>query len=137
MKEISNGHRALWMVLITSLAVPFFAGLAAAALGIVHQILDLGILPIGDGTVGAFAARVFLLSSFPAAISAVALVPFVLQRGTYGWLHAAVAGVLSYGVAAVVFPASFTGFRPAVAFAAGLLAVGMRALLINAGILKP
>lgn len=137
MKEISNGHRALWMVLTTSLAVPFFAGLAAAALGIVHQILDLDVLPIGDGTVGAFAARVFLWSSFPAALAALALVPFVLQAGAYSWLHAAVAGVIACGAAAIVFPTAFPSLMPAVAFAGGVAGVGMRVLLINAGILKP
>lgn len=137
MKDTSNGQRALWMVLITSLAAPFFAALAMAALGIIHQILDLDLLPIGEGTVGAFAARIFLWSTFPAAITALALVPFVLQGGTYGWLHAAIAGVAACGAAAMVFPAPFTGSVPLVAFAAGLLSVGIRALLVHAGILKP
>lgn len=137
MKDISNGQRALWMVLITSLALPFAAALGVAAIGIIHQLLDLDILPIGSGTVGAFAARAFLWSSFPAALSALALVPFVLQSGTYGWLHAAIAGVLACGAAAVVFPLAGSSLMPVIAFAGGALAVLGRIFLINAGIVKP
>ena len=32
MKDVSNGQRAFWMVLITSLAAPFLAGLIEVAL---------------------------------------------------------------------------------------------------------
>ena len=135
--KATNATRAIWMVLITSLAGPFIVAFAVAAIGLVHQILDLGLLPFGDATVGDIAVRVFLWASFPATIAALALVPFVLQSGTYSWLHAAVAGVIGCGLAAVIFPIAHGSVMPLLAFAAGLTGVGMRALLIRGGILKP
>ena len=93
MKNVSNGQRALWMVLITSLAAPFFASLIVVALRFVgparrlHSAGETG-APIGRSAVDAFA-----WSALPATVAALGLSPFVLQHGTYTWLQAAVAGV--------------------------------------------
>jgi hypothetical protein len=68
-------------------------------------------------------------------VAALGLSPFVLQHGTYTWLHAAVAGVIGFAAGDIIF--TLVGGAPAVlAFLAGLLAIGMRAMLIAGGILR-
>lgn len=137
MNDISNAHRALWMVLITSLSVPFFAALAMAAVTLAASLVGAELPAFFQGTTGDIALSSFVWASFPATIAAFALVPFVLQEGTYGWLHAAVAGVAACGAAAIIFPIDSPGMMPVIAFAGGLFGIVIRLLLINVGVLKP
>lgn len=133
---LSNTQRALWMVLITSLALPFFAGIVDLGLMLLSPATDF-LLPSRSGeSLGEAGVDAFVWSAFPATVSALGLTPFVLQTGTYGWLEAAVAGVLGFMAAAIIFPFDASGGIPFLAFAAGLLFVGMRALLVTIGILK-
>jgi len=133
---LSNSQRTIWMVLITSLAVAFFAGLIDLGLMSLSPLTDPLLPPRGAEGLGEAAIDAFVWSSFPATIAALGLTPFVLQRGTYSWLEAAVAGVLAFMAAVIIFPFEAPGGVPFLAFAAGLLMIGMRALLIVAGILK-
>lgn len=87
------------------------------------------------GPLGEFAVDVFAWSALPATVGAIALSPFVLQHGTYSWLHAAVAGVLAFMAAAIIFPLPVEGALPFLAFLAGLIAIGMRMMLMKGGIL--
>lgn len=135
-EKLSNGLRALWMVLITSLAVPFFAGLVFVALQFLGPVAE-GLLPPHSGeAIGEVAIDSFVWSALPATVAALGLTPFVLQTGTYSWLHAAVAGVLAFMAGAIIFPFPAGGALPFLAFLAGLVAIGMRALLIAGGILR-
>lgn len=142
MNEVGNGQRALWMVLITSLAAPFFASLLCVGLALAMPATGLampGFAMPGAETpaLGEFAVNVFAWSALPATVAALGLTPFVLQSGTYSWLHAAVAGVLAFMAAAIIFSFPAQDVLPFLAFVAGLIAIGMRSLLVGAGILLP
>jgi hypothetical protein len=132
----TNAQRALWMVLITSLAAPFFAGLIEVALSLLSPALDFLLPPRGGQTLGEAAVGAYAWVALPATVAALGLTPFVLQHGTYSWLQAAVAGVLSFGAGAIIFPFAAGGALPFLAFIAGLIAIGMRAMLIMGGILR-
>jgi len=134
-KDVSNGQRTVWMVLITSLAAPFFTSLLYLALALARPATDFLMPEPVTGPLGEFAIDVFAWSALPATVAALGLSPFVLQHGTYSWLHAAVAGVLAFMAATIIFPIPAQGALPVLAFVAGLIAIGMRALLIGAGIL--
>ena len=135
MKNVSNSQRALWMVLITSLSAPFFAALLYMALSFVGPVKDLVLPPSGGEGFGEIAVNVFAWSAFPATVAALGLTPFVFQHGSYSWLHAAVAGVVAFGAGAIIFPFADGGALPFLAFLAGLLAIGVRTMLIAGGIL--
>jgi hypothetical protein len=134
--SVSNVQRALWMVLITSLAAPFFAGLIVVALSLLSPATDF-LLPARVGeTLGEAGVDAFTWSAFPATVAALGLTPFVLQHGTYTWLQAAVAGVVAFMAGAIIFPFPVGPALPFLAFLAGLVAIGMRAMLITGGILS-
>lgn len=137
MNTTSNKQRALWMVLITSLAAPFFAGLIAVAVSLVAHVTGWVEMPGGALSLGDAGIATFAWSAIPATIAALGLSPYVLQSGTYSWLHAAVAGVVAFGVSTIIAPIPAGPFAPMMAFLAGLIAVGMRAMLVRGGILLP
>lgn len=137
MSDVTNGQRAMWMVLITSLAAPFFVSLADLALVLSSPLFDFILPAKQDRSVGEAAIGAFVWASFPATVGALGLVPYVLQSGTYSWLHAAVAGVVAFGAAAIIWPIGSGSAMPFLAFIAGIAAIGMRALLMHGGILKP
>jgi hypothetical protein len=136
MKDVSNGQRALWMALITSLAAPFLASLIVVAISLAVPLADYILPPRGDTSLGEVAINAFAWSALPATVAALGLVPFVLQHGSYTWLQAAVAGVLGFAAGAIIFPLPDGGSPPVLAFLAGLLAIGMRAILVGGGILR-
>lgn len=138
--DVSNGQRALWMVLITSLAAPFFASLAAVALTSATFVFDFALPSPSEKPLAEVAVGAFIWSAFPATVAALALTPFVLQQGTYSWLAAAVAGVLAFTAATIIMPfggADIQPMLPFLAFLAGIIAIIMRAVLMRAKILKP
>ena len=138
--DVSNGQRALWMVLITSLAAPFFASLAAVALTSAILVFNIALPSLSDKPLAEVAVGVFIWSAFPATVAALALTPFVLQQGRYTWLAAAVAGVLAFTAATIIMPfggADIQPILPFLAFLAGVIAIIIRAVLMRAKILKP
>lgn len=135
MNDVSNGQRALWMVLITSLAAPFFASLACIGLALARPLTEFLMPGAPTAPLGEFAVDVFAWSALPSTVAALGLTPFALQHGSYSWLHAAVAGVLAFMAGAIIFPFPAQGALPFLAFLAGLIAIGMRWLLITGGIL--
>lgn len=135
MNDVGNGQRALWMVLITSLAAPFFASLVCIGLALVRPVTEFLMPEAPMPPLGVFAIDVFAWSALPSTVAALGLTPFVLQHGSYSWLHAAVAGVLAFMAGAIIFPFPSHGALPFLAFLAGLIAIGMRKLLIAGGIL--
>lgn len=136
MAKISNRQRGLWMVLITSLAAPFFASLAVVALSLVGALFDLTFVAGGGTSLGATGMAAFAWSAIPSTIGAIGLLPYVLESGSYGWLNAAVAGVLAFGAAAIIAPIGAGPAMPFLAFLSGIIGIGMRVMLIRGGILK-
>lgn len=137
MSEITNTQRAFWMVLITSLAAPLAAALIEVALTLASPLFGFEFPASGQDQIGDIALKAFSWSAMPAAIGAIGLVPYVLQSGTYSWLHAAVAGVLAFGAGAIIAPIGAGPAMPLLAFLSGLIAVAVRAALIEGRILKP
>lgn len=135
--DVPNTHRALWMVLITSLAAPFLAALIEVTLTLTSPLFDFALPPRGDAAIGEVALKAFSWSAMPATVGALGLVPYVLDQGTYSWLHAAVAGVLAFGACAIIAPIGAGPAMPLLAFLSGLIAIAMRVVLIHGRILKP
>lgn len=136
MNAISNLQRALWTFLMLTLVGPFFGALAVAAALILAPVLKLeGLLPAGLPPVGPAAVTVFLWSAIPATLAALALVPMVLRRGTFGWIVAAGAGVVALAAASVLFPIAYPELRTALMVLAGVVAVGLRHMLAAMGII--
>lgn len=137
MEKISNKQRAFWMVLITSLAAPFLAGLIGLALAVVANAAGLQFGSSPTLSLGESAMTMFAWSAIPATIAALGLTPYVLQNGTYSWMHAAVAGVLAFGVSTIIAPITAGAFMSVLAFTAGVIALAMRSILIRGKILLP
>ncbi|MGL4395400.1 MAG: hypothetical protein ACRCS9_02570 [Hyphomicrobium sp.] len=134
--NVSNGQRALWMVLITSLAAPFFAALTAVAMALVTRALGAGGLFGGADAIGDVAVAAFAWSALPATLAALGLALIVVRRATYSWLEAAVAGVLAFTLVFVILPFNAGGNVAPFAFLAGLIAILLRAMLIHGRILR-
>lgn len=136
---MTNVQRALWTFLIYALVAPFLAALVTVAIVILAGAFGLGdLLPGGLPPLGAIGLRAFVWSVVPAVLTALALAPGVLRRGGFGWIVAAVAGVLAFAVAAVLFPLSgLEALRPYFAFLAGLVAVALRQMLVRGAIIAP
>lgn len=136
MNAISNLQRALWTFLMLTLVGPFFGALAVAAALILAPVLKLeGLLPAGLPPVGPAAVTVFLWSAIPATLAALALVPMVLRRGTFGWIEAAAVGVIAVAAASVLFPIAYPDARAVLMALAGVVAMGLRQVLKQAGII--
>ena len=124
------------MVLITSLAAPFFAGLIGVTWVLVANATGFAALPGAGRSLGDAGLMTFAWSAMPATLGALGLTPYVLDSGTFGWLHAAVAGVVAFGASVLIAPIDGGPFMPLFAFAAGVIGIGLRAMLIRGGILK-
>lgn len=135
--EIGNGQRAFWTFLFYTLCGPFFAALAFAAFAILAAPLNLAaLLPPGLPPLGEAVAAIFVWSALPAALAALAIVPMVLKRGTFGWMIAASAGVIAFAAAMTLAPIPHQDALPALAFAAGLVSLAVRLVLLAAGIIR-
>lgn len=135
--EPGNGQRAFWTFLFFTLCGPFFAALAYAAVVILAPPLKLGaLLPNALPPLGEAVAGVFVWSALPAGLAALGLLPFVLKRGSLGWIEAAAAGVIGFAAATAVAPFEHGGALPAMAFLAGLIALAVRHVLLAANILR-
>ncbi len=134
--QIATSQRAVWMVLITSIAAPLFAALIHVAWGLSGPVFD-GLVPLRvHQSVGEMAGAAFVWATLPATVAGLGLTPYVLQSGTYSWLQAAVAGVIACGLSVIVWPIDVGAAMPFLAFMAGLIAIAIRQMLIVGGILK-
>lgn len=137
MQEIANTQRAIWMVLITSLAAPFLAALVVVAIALATTLFDFQGPAGGSMPLGEVAVKALSWSAMPATIGALGLSPYVLDKGTFSWLHAAIAGVVAFGAVAIIAPIGAGAAMPVLAFLAGLIAIAVRVVLIQGHILKP
>lgn len=135
MQDISNGQRALWTFLLFTLVGPFFAALTVAAALMLAPVFKLAPLLPANLAVGPAAVTSFIWSAIPATLAAVAVVPMVLRRGTFGWIVAAGAGVVALAAASVLFPIAYPELRTALMVLAGVVAVGLRHMLAAMGII--
>ncbi len=124
------------MVLITSLAAPFLAGLIVIGLLLLGSSAAFLLPPHPGEAIGEVAVDAFVWSVLPAIVAALGLSPFVLQHGTYNWLQGSVAGVIAFMAGAIIFPFAAGSALPFLAFLSGLVLIGMRVLLIAGGILR-
>jgi len=127
-----NPARLLWTFLFYTLAGPFLAGLLAAGAAIVTgDIMAVPDLP----RPGELAISIYLWSAIPAAIAALILLPFVWTRGRFGLPEAGIAGVIGFGVAFVLSPLPLGGAIAYAAFAAGLISIAVRQILVAGSII--
>ena len=142
MHGLPNSQRALWTFLLYTLAGPYIGALAIALL-----------MPIGIGTgmlpqmdvpdaadmaplVGRTAVAAFVWGALPADLTALGLLPLVLRNGSFGWIPAAVAGVLAFAVAIVLVGSPAPELTGHMSFLAGLVSLACRWVLMKAGVLK-
>ena len=142
--QISNGQRAFWMFLAFMLVAPFFGGLAGAAMLALAWAVGLAPETFAKMPLAEFQTHIapvgvtaFVWSVIPAALTAVSLVPTVLKSGSVSLFMAGAVGVIAFTAAILLFPFPTAGFQPVIMFASGLIAVAVRTMLINVGILKP
>ncbi len=136
--EIGRGQRVLWTFLIFTLVVPFFAALLSVAFIVLAPGLQLDwLLPADNPGAGAAGLAVFVWSAIPAAITAVVLLLFVLSKGTFGWIEAAIAGSFAFAIANQLSPAAVHVAPYVLAFLYGLVAVAVRCLLRSGKIIGP
>lgn len=135
---MSNAQRALGTFLIYALVGPFFAALAVTLLVALAAMLGVSGPLAGDlPPLGSAALETFVWSAVPAVICGLALAAFVFRAGSFSWVIAAAAAVIAFALASTILPLWLEDARPYLAFLAGLVAVGVRAVLARAGVLAP
>lgn len=140
--ETSNGQRAFWTFLITTLVGPFFAALIVALLTLASGALQMGPpslkgIPFADvgARAGSWALQTYVWAAMPAASAGAALAAYVTLKGVLPWLAAVVAGVASFGLASVLMPGLLPNHGTALAVIAGLSGLGVWLVLRRARII--
>ena len=137
-EDISNGQRAFWVFLGLTLVGPFFAALAIVAILVLAPILKLDpFIPATLLPVGEVGLRAFVWSAVPSALTALAMVPFVLREGRFAPSYVAMAAVIAFTVALLLFPVDIPrNLLTALAILAGLVAIAVRYALDLGGLLR-
>ena len=131
---MTNAQRALWTFLIYALVAPFFGALVVAvflALAAMFGVADL--LPDDVAPSGAAAVAVFVWATVPAVLTGIVLAAMAWQKGGFTWIVAAAVGVIAFTIAAIFVPIGLEDARPYLAFLAGVIAIGVRAVLVRMG----
>ncbi len=135
--DVSGLQRALWVFLGYMLIGPFFAGLAVSILMVFLPLLEIGaFLPENLPSLGASALSTFVWAAIPSALSALILIFFVLRDGGFGWIVAAVVGVLSFMAATFLTDMPFREHIPMMALLSGLISMAVREALVSGNIIK-
>jgi len=142
MDELGNGQRALWTFLFYSLVGPFIGAVMIALLGPLAGLA--GFFPetaaLGLGgflSATAWTAMFAYVWAAPAAaLAALGLLPFVLRNGAFGWIAAAIAGVVAFGIVAILFALPDAKPIPYLAFLAGIISILCRWILMRVGALR-
>ncbi|MGH1418737.1 MAG: hypothetical protein ACRBCJ_07750 [Hyphomicrobiaceae bacterium] len=137
-EDISNGQRAFWAFLGFTLVGPFFAALAILIILVLAPILKLDpLIPTTDLPLGAIAMRSFIWSAVPAALTALAMVPFLLREGRFAPSYVAMAAVVAFTIAHILFPVDIPqNLLTALAVLAGLVAIAVRYAMDLGGLLR-
>jgi hypothetical protein len=129
---MTNAQRALWTFLLYTLIGPF---LAAVAVLVGSTAMGLsGLLPATASAAG-YALQAFVLGAFIAAIGGAGLAALTSLRGGFGWLEAAIAGVLGFMAVALGSGAVASSHLTVLAFLAACVALACRAILVRIRIL--
>ena len=143
MDEISNSQRAFWTFLITTLAAPFFGALIVLLLSVVAGALGKGpdsLRALDQSGQLAWAAEkaaaTFVWSAIPAAVAGAALAVWLLTRGAFGWLEAAIAGAVAVSIDAFLTGGMVLQHLAPIAFIGASVGVAMWAVLTRAGIVR-
>jgi hypothetical protein len=133
----------LWVFLVSTLVSPamaavaiFLASLAAGTFGFGPpslQGLTGGVLAAAAGE---RAISAYLWSAAPSALAGGGMATLVLIRGTFGWLAAAVAGVVAFAATAVAAGGQLANHLTPLALLAGIIAVVTRLLLVRGRIIN-
>lgn len=142
MDEVGNGQRALWTFLFYTLVGPFIGAVMIALLGLLAGLA--GFFPetaaLGLGgflSATAWTAMFAYVWAAPAAaLAALGLMPFVLRNGAFGWIAAAIAGVVAFGIVAILFALPDAKPIPYLAFLAGIISILCRWILMRVGALR-
>ena len=142
-QKTTNGQRALWTFLISTLVGPFFAALIVALLTIVSGVLQMGPPSLKGlafaavaAKAGAWALQTYVWAALPAGLAGACLAAYVSLTGTVPWLAVIVAGVGAFGLASVVVPGLLPNHGTALAFIAALSSLGVWAVLSKAKVVK-
>jgi hypothetical protein len=136
MEQVSHWQRAMWAFLFYTLVAPLLAALAIVAVLLAGPWTGLALPETTPAApLGVAAVSVYLWAALPAGLAALVLVPFILRRGTVGFVEAAVAGVCAFAVALAIAPFPHGGTVPYLAGLAGLVSVAVRSILRSGKIL--
>ena len=131
---MTTAQRALWTFLIYALVAPFFGALVVAVVlsfAAMFGVADL--LPDDVAPSGAAAVAVFVWATVPAVLTGIVLAAMTWQKGGFTWIVAAAVGVIAFTIAAILVPIGLEDARPYIAFLAGVIAIGVRAVLVRMG----
>ncbi|MEM7778488.1 MAG: hypothetical protein AAF732_23150 [Pseudomonadota bacterium] len=141
--EVSNGQRALWTFLFYMLVMPLIGAITAIVLLLVAVVIGQAPGPFAKAAtsdalnqLGGFGVLAFVWCVIPSAFTAIAVVPAVWKHGTVGWFMAGACGVIAFTAAILIFPFPTGIWQPLLAFAAGLVAVICRQILLRGGIIR-
>jgi hypothetical protein len=134
---MSNFQRGLWTFLMYALVGPFFAALAVAFVIAFASAFGLApLLPGGEPPpIGPSAISTFVWAPLPAIVSGLVLAIVVVRTGAFGWMLAAAIAVIAFAIFSMLLPTWLADARPYLAFLAGLVSIGVRQVLVAAGIL--
>lgn len=135
--EPGNLSRAMWVFLGYMLVGPFFAGLAVAIALVGAPLIGMGgWLPDPLPEVGPAAIAAFIWAALPSALAAAVVLPRVIRIGWFGWIEAAIGGVVGFAAVAVLTGSPDRAMLPGLSFVAGLVSVCVWKALEAGGVIR-
>jgi hypothetical protein len=141
MDGFGNGQRALWTFLFYTLVGPFIGAMLIALVGPLAGLAGFFPETAARGVGGFLSATAwtamfaYVWAAPAAALAAIGLLPFVFRNGAFGWIAAAVAGVIAFAIIAVLFTLPEARLVPYLAFLAGVVSILCRWVLVRFGVL--
>jgi len=133
---MTNTHRALWTFLIYALVAPFFGALVISVILLLAFVFGLvNLLPDDVTPSGTPAISSFVWAVVPALLTGIVLAALAWQKGGFSWVVAAAVAVIAFTIASVLVPFGLEDARPSLAIIAGLIAVGVRAVLVRMNVI--
>lgn len=143
MDGISNGQRAIWAFLITSLAAPFFSALTVFLLSVGAGAIGRGpdsLKALDQAGQIAWAAEkaisTFVWSALPAGAAAAFVAGLVVIRGGFSWLEAVVVGAVAASIGAFLTGGLVAQHITPIAFIGALVGLIIWSTLTRGGILR-
>lgn len=135
--EPSNLARAMWVFLGYMLVGPFFSGLAVTIALFAAPVIGMGAwLPDPLPPVGVAGVSAFVWAAIPSALAAIIVIPRVLRLGRFGWIEAAIGGVVGFAAVAVTTGVPGRELLPGLAFLAGIVSIAVQQAMEAGGIIR-